>query len=97
MGKRKLVIGMIAGAVAGGLATLVDSETRHYTKEKFVTAKEKTGIIVSNPSQAVQEARFAINRMNDSVSGTIAKAINTLDQVEGSLDRVTSKVKQIDE
>lgn len=97
MGKRKLLIGMLAGAVAGGLATLVDSETRNYTKEKLLTAKDKTGVVVSNPSQAVQEARFAINRMNDSVSGTMTKAINTLDQVEGSLDRVTNKANQIDE
>jgi len=93
MGKRKLFIGIIVGAIAGGLTSLFDQETRDYTKDKLGQVKEKSGQIVRNPSQAVRDARFTFDRVNNSVTENIQKAINTLEQVEDSLDKVTNRNK----
>ena len=93
MGKRKLFIGIIVGAIAGGLTSLFDQETRDYTKDKLGQVKEKSGQIVRNPSQAVRDVRFTFDRMNNNVTENIQKAINTLEQVEDSLDKVTNRNK----
>lgn len=91
MGKRKLFIGMAAGAIAGGLAALLDKETRVYTKNKLSQAKEKSGQLVKNPSETVRDMRLAFDQLSQNVTVNIQKAVNTLDQVEQSLDKVSKK------
>lgn len=97
MGKRKLIIGVIVGAVAGGLVSLFDQETRAYTKSKLSQAKAKSSDLMKNPSQTVSDIRSTFDRINESVSGNLQKAINTLNEVEESLDKVTNKANRIEE
>src|SRR5690625_7926131 len=88
MGKRKIIIGVIVGAIAGGLTTLFDSEARAYTKSKLNQAKATTGNLVKNPSQTVGDIRSTVDRINNTVTSSLEKAINTLYDVEKSLKTI---------
>ncbi|HLR75826.1 MAG TPA: YtxH domain-containing protein [Virgibacillus sp.] len=96
MGKRKLIIGVIVGAVAGGLTTLFDSDTRAYTKAKVSQVKTKSSDLMKNPSQTVGDIRNTFDQINENVSGTLQKAINTLDDIEESLESVTGETDRIE-
>ncbi|OZU87733.1 hypothetical protein CIL03_15315 [Virgibacillus indicus] len=91
MGKRKLFLGVAIGAAAGGLVTLFDKETRDYTKEKFNTAKASSSYFIQNPSEAVHNVRTAFDTFNQNFASGADSAINALEQVENTLEKVANK------
>ncbi|WP_373895360.1 YtxH domain-containing protein [Virgibacillus natechei] len=91
MSKRKLFLGVVSGAVVGGLVTLFDRETRHYAKNKLTTVKSSTTYMVKNPSETVHNIRVALNSLNDNLSSGSSNLMNALEQVEDSLEKVTNK------
>lgn len=91
MGKRKLWTGVISGAVIGGLISLSDRETRNYTKRKLTDVQTKTSYFLKNPSEAVQNARIKFLDFNDKFVSNAENAVNALEQVEKTLDKVVSK------
>lgn len=91
MGKRKLITGMLIGAIVGGLATLFNRETRAYTKGKMVTYKEKTSQFMQQPSEAVRDTRLAFNQLNERFIHNAENVMNALEQVENTLEKVTGK------
>lgn len=91
MGQRKLIIGTIAGALLGALAMQFDKETRAYTKESISKLKDSTNDLISNPAESVHKLRTSFDKLNQTISTGAESAINALDQVETSLDRITNK------
>lgn len=97
MGKRKLILGVTAGAVIGGVVALFDRETRDFAKDKLATAKSGSSYVINNPSEAIHNLRNTFDQLNQTLSSGAANAINALEQVETTLDKVTNKneVKEI--
>lgn len=93
MGKRKFVIGVFLGATVGGLLSLLDKDTRTYTKDKLTAVKAGTSYVIKNPSDAVHSVRTAFNSFNQAFSKGAENAINTLEQVETTLEKMTNKNK----
>lgn len=91
MGKRKLVLSVMTGAVVGGLAALFDKETRTYTKNKLRSAKNSSSYFLQNPSEAVHNVRVAFDTFNKNFASGAENTINALEQVENSLDKLTNK------
>ncbi|WP_100012460.1 hypothetical protein [Lentibacillus sediminis] len=91
MGKRKLLLGMTAGAAVGGILMLLDRETRMYTKTKWNDTKSGSAYVVKNPSEVVRKAILALGKLNENFPSGAANVINALEQVENQLDRFTSK------
>lgn len=91
MKNNKLVFGIIIGALVGGLTALFDRETRNTTKLQCMNAKKKTNYYVKHPSEAVQNARIACNQFNESFNTGADNAINALEQVEQTIDKLTNK------
>lgn len=91
MGKRKLLLGITAGAAVGGLLMLLDRETRRYTKTKWNDTKSGSAYVVKNPSEVVRKARLALGNLNENFPSGATNVINALEQVENQLDRFTSK------
>lgn len=98
MGKRKLLIGMVAGAVAGGLVTLFDKETRHYTKSKLSNAKSGASFVLKNPAEAVHQLQDKFDTISEKFTSGAESAINALDQVQETLGNMENKkeIKEIE-
>lgn len=91
MGKNKLVIGMLIGAVVGGLVTLTDKTTREYTKGKMQDASGKTKEFLQNPSAMIQHTQTTFDQFNDTFQNGANNAINAFEQVENTLDKLKRK------
>lgn len=91
MQNNKMVFGVLIGALLGGLMTLFDKETRSTTKIQCKNAKNKTSYYLKHPSEAVRNARVACNQFNETFNKSADGAINALEQVETTIDRLTNK------
>ncbi|GAB4074423.1 hypothetical protein GCM10028778_19260 [Barrientosiimonas marina] len=90
MGKQKLCAGLIIGAIAGGLLSLLSRESRDYAKLKMGDVKNGSSFYVKRPSEAVRTAKSAFERFNAALSRNTDGAINALEQVEDTLNQFTS-------
>jgi gas vesicle protein len=98
MGKRKLLVSITIGAAVGGVTALFDRETRDYAKERLSAARNTSSYFMNNPSEAIHSLKNTFDQLNQTLSSGTANAINALEQVETTLDKVTNKkeVKEID-
>lgn len=94
MGKNKLMIGMLTGAIIGGLITLTDKTTRQYTKGKMQDATSKTKEFLNNPSEAIRSTQATFNQFNDTLQNGADSAVNALEQVETTLDKLSKKTDE---
>ncbi|HLQ70669.1 MAG TPA: YtxH domain-containing protein [Bacillota bacterium] len=93
MGKNRLFIGMAAGAILGGLITLFDKPTRDYTKRKLQDASTKTKKAIQNPSEMIQSVQTTFDKYNNTFQSGADSAINALEQVENTVERLSKKRK----
>ncbi|SHH80796.1 YtxH domain-containing protein [Virgibacillus sp. Bac330] len=93
MGKRKLVTGVVLGATAGGLISLLDKETRVYAKEKLASAKSGASYMLKNPSETIHSVRTNFDKLNQAFAKGAENTINALNQAETTLEKVTNKGK----
>ncbi|WP_152656770.1 YtxH domain-containing protein [Oceanobacillus sp. CFH 90083] len=91
MGKRKIILGVVAGAVAGGAVALLDKEARSYACKKVKDVKSASSYYISNPSEAIQGLQSTVDKVNQVFESGSANAMNALEQVEQTLDKVTNK------
>lgn len=91
MGRQKLLLGVVIGAVVGGLVTLTDRETRIYAKTKLDDAKSGAAYILQNPSEAIENVRNTVDQLNQNITNGAENTINALEQVEGTLDKFVNK------
>ncbi|WP_099157616.1 YtxH domain-containing protein [Virgibacillus ndiopensis] len=91
MGKNKLCLGMLIGAIVGGVTALCDRETRNYTKYKMSGVKRQANYYLKHPSEAVRNAQTACNQFNESFNSGANNAINALEQVEDTMNKITKK------
>ncbi len=91
MGKRKLIIGTVAGALLGALAMQFDKDAREYTKESLNNLKEKSANTINNPGEAVQNIRTAFDKLNANLEAGTESTMNALEQVENTLNKLTNK------
>lgn len=91
MGKRKLFLGALTGAIVGGLITLFDRETRNYTKGKLSIMKSSTSYIIKNPSEAVHQFQTTFDQFNDKFTSGAESTLNALDQVQTTLAKMGNK------
>lgn len=86
-GKRTFWVSIIAGAVAGGLLSLLNKEARDYSKEIV----RQTGVTLThytkNPDETVQIVKNSIHSINDIVSKNTDSALSALEQVEGTVNK----------
>lgn len=93
MGKQKLLTGILLGATAGGLMTLMDQDVRKYTKQKLVLAKSHSVSILKNPSAFVQKTRITFDQYSHKFHENAASAQNALEQIEETVQKVTNRTK----
>ncbi len=86
-GKRKFWSSIVAGAVTGGLLSLLNKEARNYGKNLV----EKTGRTVTyfakNPQETVELAKGAVEMVSSFVDRNSKNALNAIEQVEQTVSR----------
>lgn len=92
MGKRRLLRGIISGAIVGGLISLFNDDARRYAKDKMCATRDMTSYIVKNPTQSIQAMKRSIETMSSRVSVESKNAINALEQIEETLGKVTKRI-----
>ncbi len=94
VGKRTLCTGIIVGAVVGGLVALTNQDARDYARAKLSLAKAEAKYCLSNPSQTVHQFRQSFDEFNQKFASGADSAVNALEQIEHTLDKVIKSKKQ---
>lgn len=68
MGKNKLWVGIVLGALAGGLLALTDREAREYARQASIKAKVSATYYLENPSVAVENVKGIVGMLNDKLN-----------------------------
>lgn len=91
MGKRKIIVGVVTGAIVGGAAALLDKEARGYACGKMKELKASSSYYISNPSEAIHGLQQTMGKVSQAFESGSSNAMNALDQVEQTLEKVTNK------
>lgn len=91
MGQRKLIVGVVAGALLGALAMQLDKDARNYTKNSLRKVKNCSSEWLQNPAESVQKLRMNVDRLNRNITVGAENTLNALEQVETTLDRLLNK------
>lgn len=94
MSKRRLYTSMAVGALIGGVYALFDKGTREYTKGQIKRLKDTSSNYLKNPADTLHNARMKFEQLNNSVSYQVENAINALEQVETTINKVSNKNKK---
>lgn len=89
MSEQKFVKGMIIGAVAGGLITLIDKNTRDNVCMRPKGTGGRANYYIQHPSEAVHEVRECYDKMASDLSKGADEALGTLSQVQATLEKVS--------
>lgn len=91
MGKRTLITGIVVGASIGGLISLFNEDARKYAKSSLTKSCENLSHYAKNPAEAVSTVRQTVLSLNEAVENNTESAVNALEQVENSLNKVMKK------
>lgn len=91
MGKRTLITGIVVGASLGGLVSLLNEDARNYAKELVTSSCNTLSYYAKNPSEAVSTVRDTVLTLNETIESNTGSAVNALEQVESSLNKVLKK------
>jgi len=86
MAKRKIIVNIAIGATVGALVSLLDKDTRQYTKEKAASVKYKINDVKENPDKAVKTLRTAVEKVNHTLENSTTNVLNTLDNIQNRLE-----------
>lgn len=92
MGKRRLLTGIISGAVIGGVVSLFNEDAREYAKHKLCETRETASKLLDNPSETIRSVKQSIEELNDRITVGAENSVNALEQVENTLEKVTNRI-----
>lgn len=95
MGKQLLCKGIIIGAVAGGLITLFDEDTRRYASRKLSESKDSAGYYVKHPSDALNQFNHGYQKASKQISAGLSSVLSILNQLEEVTNSVEDKSEAI--
>ncbi len=88
MGKRNLITGVVLGAIAGGVVSLVSKDTRNYVTEQISLGKDQIGYIVQNPAQSIRKIQSTLIETAESAANSLDGTLNAVDQVENTINDI---------
>lgn len=91
MGKKTLLTGIVVGASLGGLVSLLNEDARNYAKETITQSRNSLSHYAKNPAETVNAVRQKVQSINSTIENNADGAINALEQVENTLNKVMKK------
>lgn len=89
--------GIFFGAVAGGIISLLDKETRQVMKGNIQTASRKVTYIVKNPCEITQKVKETAGKLKETVEQVgedISYIVNKVDELRELTPQVTDILKE---
>lgn len=98
MGKtNRLWTGMIIGAIAGGLVSLLDRETREAVREKSEKITKNISYVITHPKEIATEIKEKTNELRTTATQMgedISYIIRKVEEIRDLTPEVTSLVKE---
>ncbi|WP_163580979.1 YtxH domain-containing protein [Gracilibacillus saliphilus] len=91
MGKERLLKGILAGAIVGGLITLSDRETRSYVTRKLQVCGNKTSYYAKNPADAIHQLNSNYARWSEQLATGLTSALNMLHQLQELTEKIDKR------
>lgn len=91
MGKRTLLTGIFVGASIGALVSLLNEDAREYAKESLAKSCDNLSYYAKNPADAINTVKQTVLSINETIENNAGSAVNALEQVESSLNKVLKK------
>lgn len=86
-GKKTFWTSIVAGALAGGLLSLLNKDARTYSKEVVKQTGETITHYTKNPDETVEKVKESVHTVNNLVSKNTSSALNALEQVETTVNK----------
>jgi gas vesicle protein len=96
----KFWTGIIVGAVAGGLVSLMDRETRQAVNEKYGKVTKNISYAITHPKEIatnIKEKTYEIKTVASQMSEDISYIVRKIEEVRELTPEVTSMVKETKE
>jgi gas vesicle protein len=96
----KFWTGIIVGAVAGGLVSLMDRETRQAVNEKYGKVTKNISYAITHPKEIasnIKEKTFEIKTAASQMSEDISYIVRKIEEVRDLTPEVTNLVKETKE
>lgn len=96
----KFWTGIIVGAVAGGLVSLMDRETRQAVNEKYGKVTKNISYAITHPKEIasnIKEKTFEIKTAASQMSEDISYIVRKIEEVRELTPEVTNLVKETKE
>lgn len=87
MGKRMFWMSVAAGAVIGGLTSLMNRDVRVYVKESASKLGDSTTYYVNHPNEAIQNMKQTIATVEQKLEENSGSAYNALNQIESTVNK----------
>jgi len=86
-GKTTFWTSVVAGAVVGGLLSLLNKDAREYSKHKLAETGEAVKYYTTNPDVTVQKVKQSVETINELISDNSKSALQAIEQVEGTVNK----------
>lgn len=98
MNDNKFCKGVVIGAIAGGLVTLLDRNTRYQVWNTLKQTQTTTRYYIKNPSEAFHSVREGYESLSTELSNGVSGTLTILNQIQDTLEKVTEvQTEEIDQ
>ncbi|GAB2534579.1 hypothetical protein [Gracilibacillus alcaliphilus] len=91
MSKEKIIKGMIAGAIVGGLLTLTNRETRNYVKQGLQQCGNRVSFYMHHPTEAIHQLNVQYDYYSKQVSSSLTAVLEILNQLQDATNKLTER------
>ncbi|WP_066185863.1 MULTISPECIES: YtxH domain-containing protein [Gracilibacillus] len=91
MSRDKVIKGVIAGAVVGGLLTLTNKDTRNYVTKGVKNCGSQVSFYLHNPVEAVQQLNNQYTQYSKQLSATLTSVLDILNQVQSASNKLLER------
>lgn len=86
-GRRTFWSSIAAGAVIGGLLSLLNKDARDYSKKMIQQTGEAVKYYTTNPDETVEKVKNAVESVTKLVTENTDSALNAIEQVENTVNK----------
>lgn len=87
MGKRTFWLSVAAGALVGGITSLINRDVREYVKESTIKLGDNASYYVNHPDEAIHNLQKTVSLVERTVEQNTNSAQNALQQIGTTVNK----------